>query len=105
MDFNTRISSNWNELKGSIRQKWGKLSDDDTQVWKGNFEELSGKIQRAYGVTKEHVEQEFNSLLSRFSDKADHKAEGLKQSVDTYSDKQELKTEESKLDESNKKLA
>jgi uncharacterized protein YjbJ (UPF0337 family) len=68
MDFNTMISSNWNEIKGKIRQKWGKLSEQDTEVWKGNFEELSGKIQRAYGLTKEKVEEEFRSLLGKTSD-------------------------------------
>lgn len=84
MDFNTMISSNWNELKGQVRQKWGKLSDQDTETWKGNYEEFSGKVQRAYGLTKDKVEEEFRSMLSKFSDHAQVKADDAKAGLDRY---------------------
>jgi uncharacterized protein YjbJ (UPF0337 family) len=41
-----RVEGNWNELKGKVQQKWGKLTSDDLEVVKGKRTELSGRLQR-----------------------------------------------------------
>ena len=46
------------ELKGKMKAKWGKLTDNDLTEIEGNMEMLSGKLQKAYGKTKEEVEKE-----------------------------------------------
>lgn len=56
------IGGDWNMLKGRIRQKWAKLTDDDIGSEQGGFEELVGKIQKAYGYTKEKAMEEFESF-------------------------------------------
>lgn len=66
------ILGNWNELKGKIRQKWSKLTDDEVDSIKGNLQELTGKIQRAYGMAKEKAEQEFEEFKQKHFSSDEH---------------------------------
>lgn len=52
----------WNELKGKIKAKWAKFTDQDIDELKGNLEQIAGKIQKTYGYAKEKAEQEFNEF-------------------------------------------
>ena len=58
-----RIEGNWKQFKGKIHQQWGKLTDDDLDMIDGRREELAGKIQEAYGVSKDEAEQADRALL------------------------------------------
>ena len=51
-----RIKGKWKQLSGSLKEKWGKLTDDDLQVAEGNSEYLAGKIQERYGLAKDEAE-------------------------------------------------
>ena len=55
-----RIEGNWKQLKGSVKQQWGKLTDDQIDIVAGQREKLSGKIQEAYGITKDEAEKQLN---------------------------------------------
>ena len=48
----------WTQTKGSVRKKWGKLTDDDLDVINGERERLVGKIQERYGIAKEEAENQ-----------------------------------------------
>ena len=48
----------WMQLKGKIRQQWGKLTDDEVDQMQGNAEMLIGKIQERYGRSREEAERE-----------------------------------------------
>ena len=50
-----QLQGKWKQLKGSVKEKWGKLTDDDLEVIAGNQEQLQGKIQEKYGITKEEA--------------------------------------------------
>ena len=50
------IKGNWKELKGKVKQHWGKLTDDKLDVMEGKREELAGEIQKAYGVSRDEAE-------------------------------------------------
>ena len=50
-----RIKGKWKQLSGSLKEKWGKLTDDDLQVAEGNSEYLAGKIQERYGLAKDEA--------------------------------------------------
>lgn len=57
----------WTQLKGKIREKWGKLKSEDldaleADVIKGKGEQLAGKIQAAYGTAKEKAQDEIGKL-------------------------------------------
>lgn len=51
------FEGNWEQLKGELRQFWGKLTDDDLQQIKGNQEEIFGKLEKHYGYTKEQAQK------------------------------------------------
>ena len=48
----------WEQLKGGVQKQWGKLTDDDIDVIKGDSKILAGKLQERYGWSKEEVEEE-----------------------------------------------
>jgi uncharacterized protein YjbJ (UPF0337 family) len=54
----------WRQIKGSVKQKWGKLTDDDLLEVDGQLEKFCGKMQQRYGMNREEAEHEFN----RFKD-------------------------------------
>jgi len=56
------IEGNWKQVKGRFKARWGKLTDDELDEAEGNYEALCGKIQKAYGLSREEVEQELERL-------------------------------------------
>ncbi len=48
----------WKQLKGQVKTRWGKLTDDDLDVVEGHSTYLAGKLQEHYGITKEKAEEE-----------------------------------------------
>ena len=55
-----RIQGDWKQLKGNIKVRWGKLTDDELDVIAGKRDVLAGKIQEAYGISKEEAEKQVN---------------------------------------------
>jgi uncharacterized protein YjbJ (UPF0337 family) len=53
-----RIEGQWTQFKGKVKEKWGKLTDDDLAQIAGKREQLEGKIQERYGQAKDVVEKE-----------------------------------------------
>ncbi|MCA3182658.1 MAG: CsbD family protein, partial [Cupriavidus sp.] len=49
------------QAKGKIKEKWGKLTDDDITVINGKRDQLAGRIQERYGYTKERAEEEMKA--------------------------------------------
>ncbi len=56
-----QIEGKWKQMKGSVKQQWGKLTDDDLDVIAGNKDQLVGKIQERYGISKEKAELELKN--------------------------------------------
>ena len=59
------LEGKWKQIKGQVKQQWGRLTDDRLDRISGRYEELSGLIQEKYGYTREKAEQELNSFLSK----------------------------------------
>jgi uncharacterized protein YjbJ (UPF0337 family) len=53
-----QIKGKWHEIKGSVRAKWGELTDDEIEELDSNREKMVGKIQQKYGVAKEEAEKQ-----------------------------------------------
>ena len=51
----------WKQLKGEVRQRWNKLTNDDIDVVDGKLEELQGRLQERYGWEKERTKQELDN--------------------------------------------
>ena len=60
------FQGDWNVLKGKIKEKWGKLTDDDLTAVKGKKIQLLGVIQKKYGLAKDKAEEEFNAWEKRY---------------------------------------
>ncbi|MEP7381996.1 MAG: CsbD family protein [Gemmatimonadota bacterium] len=64
---NDRMEGAWKQMRGKMKQAWGKLTDDDLDRADGKWDELSGMIQSRYGRKKEEAEEE----IKRFRDEHD----------------------------------
>lgn len=53
-----RIEGNWTIFKGKVKEKWGKLTDDDLDVIKGKRDQLIGTLQKRYGYARDIAERE-----------------------------------------------
>ena len=58
------IKGNWKQMTGSIKEKWGELTDDDLQEAEGNRDQLAGKIQERYGVAKDEAEKQIDAFIA-----------------------------------------
>ena len=61
-----RIEGKWKQYAGKIRERWGKLTDDDLTVIHGKTDQLVGLVQERYGYAKEEAErqvEEFNRAI------------------------------------------
>lgn len=76
------------ELKGQIKQTWGKLTEDDLKYVEGNFDELVGRIQKGYGEKKEDIMSKIDAMKSKYlSDDDDKDDEEVKSRYQSNSDK------------------
>lgn len=57
------IQGKWKQMKGSAKEKWGELTDDELDQIDGNKDKLAGKLQEKYGWTKDRVDTEINDYL------------------------------------------
>lgn len=59
------LKGKWKEIKGDVKAKWGRLTDDDVTEIEGNEEKLLGILQKKYGYTKDEAEKEYRDFMSR----------------------------------------
>ncbi len=57
------LKGKWTQLKGGIKNNWGKLTDDDLKQVEGNREKLIGKVQEKYGKSREEAEREVDKWM------------------------------------------
>jgi uncharacterized protein YjbJ (UPF0337 family) len=60
----TTLQGNWNEAKGKLKSKWGKLTDDDLVQAQGHKDRLVGMIQQRYGIGREKAEEQLEEFMS-----------------------------------------
>ena len=58
----------WEEVKGKMKQAWGKLTDDDLTEIEGNQQEIYGKLQKHYGYSKDEAEKAVKDIRSKWDD-------------------------------------
>jgi uncharacterized protein YjbJ (UPF0337 family) len=61
----TYLEGQWNQLKGEVKQQWGKLTDDELDQIEGSRDQLVGKIQEKYGRTRMEAETEVDDFIAR----------------------------------------
>jgi uncharacterized protein YjbJ (UPF0337 family) len=60
-----QAAGQWKQLKGKVKEQWGKLTDDDLTRLEGDQEQLAGRIQERYGVAKEEAERQVREFRSK----------------------------------------
>ncbi|NDW04834.1 MULTISPECIES: CsbD family protein [Jiella] len=58
-----QIQGQWKQYKGSAKQQWGKLTDDDMDRIDGNKDILAGRLQEQYGIEKEEAERQIDDWV------------------------------------------
>jgi uncharacterized protein YjbJ (UPF0337 family) len=53
-----QMKGKWKQMKGSVKERWGKLTDDDIDVIDGQHDQLIGKIQERYGIAKDAAQKQ-----------------------------------------------
>jgi uncharacterized protein YjbJ (UPF0337 family) len=53
-----RIEGNWKQMKGKVKEKWGKLTDDHLDVIAGKRDQLVGRIQESYGISRDEADRQ-----------------------------------------------
>ena len=56
------IEGNWKQLSAKIKDKWGKLTDDDLTRAEANRDHLFGKLQEHYGLARDKAEANLKEL-------------------------------------------
>jgi uncharacterized protein YjbJ (UPF0337 family) len=51
------------QLKGKIREQWGKLTDDDVDQIQGRADQLIGKLQHRYGIARDEAQRQFDAWM------------------------------------------
>jgi len=57
------LKGQWKQLQGRVRRQWGKLTDDDIAMIKGDRDILLGKIQEHYGRTRDEAMKDVDMWL------------------------------------------
>ena len=57
-----QLKGSWNEVKGKLKQKYARLTDDDLTFAEGKDDELLGRLEKQLGKTKEELRMEIESL-------------------------------------------
>jgi len=52
------IEGNWKQFRGYVKEKWGRLTDDNLDLIAGKRDQLSGQIQKSYGISKDQAERQ-----------------------------------------------
>lgn len=53
---------NWKELKGKVKEQWGKLTDDRLDQIAGKRDQLRGEIQKSYGLSQDEAERQLKDF-------------------------------------------
>ena len=57
-----QIHGNWQQAKGDLKVRWGKLTDDDLDRIEGERDKLVGRLQELYGISKEEAEKQVDAM-------------------------------------------
>jgi uncharacterized protein YjbJ (UPF0337 family) len=58
-----QIKGSWKQFKGKVKEKWGKLTDDDLDVIEGRTDQIVGKLQERYGIAKQEAEKQYKEFV------------------------------------------
>jgi uncharacterized protein YjbJ (UPF0337 family) len=60
------LKGKWHQLKGDIKTKWSRLTDDDLGVVNGDVEKLVGRVQERYGYARDDAKREVDAFIKGY---------------------------------------
>ena len=60
------LEGQWKQIKGKVKQQWGRLTDDELDQMSGTYDELAGVIQERYGYSREEAMNELDMFLDNY---------------------------------------
>ncbi len=58
----------WKQMRGDLKQWWGKLTDDDLSTSNGRRDELAGKVQERYGIAMDAARKQVDEWARNADD-------------------------------------
>ena len=58
-----QMEGKWKQIRGSVKQQWGKLTDSDLDQIAGRRDVLVGKLQERYGMVREEAQRRADEWL------------------------------------------
>jgi len=89
----SQFEGRWNDVKGQVKERWGRLSDDDLTRVEGKRDRLVGLIQQKYGIAKERAEDEINDWATKAQGMFERAKEGLQQGYQSVREGYDTATE------------
>lgn len=65
------LQGKWKQLRGNIKETFGKLTDDDLLQADGNADKMMGALQERYGYTKEKAQTEWSKFAQQHGDQVE----------------------------------
>jgi uncharacterized protein YjbJ (UPF0337 family) len=56
-----QLQGRWNQIKGAVKERWGKLTDNDLEIIAGREEQLIGMVQLRHGVVREEAQRQYDA--------------------------------------------
>lgn len=63
-----QLEGKWKQLKGTAKEKWGKLTNDDWDQIAGKRDQLVGKVQERYGMAQEEAKKKCDDWILGLKD-------------------------------------
>jgi len=63
MNWDT-FKGDWKQIRGRVKEQWGKLTDDDLDRIEGKRDQLLGTLQKKYGLAREEAERQVHAFES-----------------------------------------
>jgi len=60
-----RFAGIWMQFKGKVKGRWGELTNDPLAVTAGAREQLAGRIQEGYGISKDMAARQLKDFQHR----------------------------------------
>lgn len=71
------MQGNWMQLKGKVREQWGKLTNDDLDRIAGKRDQLIGRLTELYGRSKDEIQREVSQFESKLESRTEKATAGV----------------------------
>ena len=82
-----QVFGHWDQLKGTIKQHWGQLTDDELQEVEGQLDQLIGLIQQKTGEARQHIESVIEEMSGKYGESVTQVSATARKFVDQASER------------------